>query len=137
MTEANAVTPFDYHAVAADLSLPTWVETLIASGFDPSIPTMWLLEGFINYLSEEESTAFMTVLTNTLSAEGSRMMATVCTTSKLGNALHRYFPPDAKVWLESHGWTGECMDINDLGIQFGRPLPGDIFSGYVFAVVGN
>lgn len=35
-------------AVAADLSDPSWADALLAAGFDPSRPTVWVAEGESN-----------------------------------------------------------------------------------------
>jgi len=42
--------------VGTDLSLPgeEWTKELVASGFNPSAPSIWLMEGFTSYLEEQE-----------------------------------------------------------------------------------
>ncbi len=39
-----------YAAVACDLSSPSWPAALRAAGHEPSVPTVWLLEGLLYYL---------------------------------------------------------------------------------------
>jgi hypothetical protein len=39
-------------SVEADLALPSWSDSLVASGFDASRPAVFLLEGLIGYLTE-------------------------------------------------------------------------------------
>jgi methyltransferase (TIGR00027 family) len=58
-------------AVAADLTGP-WRERLIAAGFDPQLPSVWLLEGFLFYLPIASITRIIDTVTS-LAARGSRM----------------------------------------------------------------
>jgi len=37
-----------------------WVDDLVASGFDPTVPTVWLLEGLLMYLSLPDTVDLMT-----------------------------------------------------------------------------
>jgi methyltransferase (TIGR00027 family) len=122
LKESGAITPFNYHNVMADLSCVEWVDTLVGAGFNPSMPTLWLLEGFINYLKEDEANALLATLTNKLSAKGSRIVATSLTNSSRGNALHCFFPQNALGWFNSHGWQGEQTEIAVLAALYGRPL---------------
>lgn len=89
----GAVSPYEYHNVVADLSIDTWPEVLLAAGYDPRVPTVWLLEGFINYLTAEEAAAVMQRLKD-LPAPGSRLVATCLTAQSpcRAGALHSYFP---------------------------------------------
>jgi len=135
LKEASAVTPFEYHSVSADLSLPGWAQVLVQSGFDTSTRTLWLLEGFIGYLTEDEANTFMTTVTTVLSAVNSRIVATIITRATSSNGLHRFFPPEALSWLNSHGWDGTQIDIHELGELWGRPIPVDLHPGYMICVV--
>ncbi|MEZ0072039.1 SAM-dependent methyltransferase [Planotetraspora sp. GP83] len=42
-------------AVAADLTSPDWEERLIAAGYAPDEPSVWLLEGLLYYIPEEDT----------------------------------------------------------------------------------
>jgi methyltransferase (TIGR00027 family) len=57
--------------VEADLTCP-WQEKLTQSGFDPHAPSLWLLEGFLFYLSNESISQVIDSVTN-LAASGSWM----------------------------------------------------------------
>ena len=65
----NGTSEFNYHSVQADLSLPTWPEHLLGSGFDATKPTVWILEGIAMYLTPAEIDVFLTRITQ-LSAKG-------------------------------------------------------------------
>jgi O-methyltransferase involved in polyketide biosynthesis len=58
------------------LSKSDWSEKLIAAGFNPQIPTLFVLEGFINYLTIDEVNSFFTHMTDCLAAQGSRIVMT-------------------------------------------------------------
>lgn len=49
LSSAGAAPACQRRAVGVDLTLP-WADALLASGFDPQQPTLWLLEGFLFYL---------------------------------------------------------------------------------------
>jgi methyltransferase (TIGR00027 family) len=57
--------------IEADLTSP-WQEKLTHSGFDPQLPSVWLLEGFLFYLSKESIIQIIDSVTS-LAASGSWM----------------------------------------------------------------
>lgn len=71
MWAAGAVPKCRRHTVAGDLRDP-WRERLIASGFDPQAPSLWLLEGFLFYLPAASIVSIIDTVTE-LAAAGSRM----------------------------------------------------------------
>jgi methyltransferase (TIGR00027 family) len=136
LATAEAVSQFNYHSVVADLSLPAWPDVLIASGFDPSQPTLWLLEGLIGYLTEEEANSLFERISNTLSAKGSRMVATFLTPlTKTKTDMHRFFPVDPLGWCSGHGWSGVQRDIETIGVALGRPIRDRSMEGYYILVI--
>lgn len=48
-----------YRACNADLGSEDWTQRLIVAGFDPSVPTVWVAEGLLPYLSEATVTALL------------------------------------------------------------------------------
>jgi methyltransferase (TIGR00027 family) len=58
LTDSRAAPTCDRRPVVADLTL-AWREALLAAGFDPSRPSGWLLEGFLFYLSDEDTTRIL------------------------------------------------------------------------------
>ncbi len=62
--DAGAVSEYEY-SVGTDLSVSGWSQVLIDSGFNPNIPTFFILEGFVNYLTVDEVTAFFNILSKT------------------------------------------------------------------------
>ena len=52
LTTAQAQPTCEQKTIAADLTSP-WRESLLKAGFDPSHPSVWLLEGFLLFLPQE------------------------------------------------------------------------------------
>lgn len=124
---ANASTCFDYHAVCADLSIPEWHSQLTASGFDVTKPTLWLLEGLIGYLTEEEANSMFRCISSTLSAKNSRIIATFVTRADRNvTSMHRFFPPNPLDWVKGYGWMGEQDVIENIAPQYGRKFSTEV-----------
>lgn len=136
LKSVHAKTEFTYHSVCCDLSLDHWTEHLIAAGFDVQQPTLWVMEGLIGYLTEEEASALFHILSTELSAPESRIVATFLTPGcKTSTAMHRFFPENPLSFVNSHGWTGEQDEIEAIGRQYNRPLHDKFMSGYYILVV--
>lgn len=132
LAEQQAVSDFDYHSVVADLSIPSWPDTLAAAGFQRDAKTLVLMEGFANYLTEEELTILMSRLSQILPI-GSRLISTYLTAEAQHMALHlhRFFPVDPLRFVQQFGWQGREDDVEDLSALLGRPTaPGEERRGY-------
>lgn len=121
--------------VAVDLRTD-WATPLNAAGFDPTLPTAWLAEGLLPYLTMTDNDRMLTTI-GVLSAPGSRlaldhmdrsatdraaMQETSDAVRKLGAAWKSTLdnPVD---WLTSHGWHPSTARVPALGEQYNRPLP--------------
>lgn len=112
------------HAIAADLKDSLWSEMLIKQGYQPSKPSIWLLEGVLYYLNEEEVHNLLTTIT-TLSVKGSWFGADVIN-SVIMNGQDSW----AKYWLSccddpeaffgQYGWQASAIQPGDEGASFGR-----------------
>ncbi|RDG37821.1 class I SAM-dependent methyltransferase [Streptomyces corynorhini] len=71
---AGAVPRADHHAVPADLLAPGWEDHLRAAGYDPGLPSVWVLEGLLYYLPEAEVRRLLTRIA-AFSAPGSAVAA--------------------------------------------------------------
>ncbi|MET7288800.1 SAM-dependent methyltransferase [Streptomyces sp. NPDC005573] len=125
------------HGVAADLR-EDWRSPLRAAGFDPSRPTVWLVEGLLMYLTDAEGEALLADLTE-LSAPGSRFMLEHLNEVMLGEegtplrerteeqgARWLSARDDIEEWLGGHGWRARVHAGDDPRIGHGRavgPLP--------------
>jgi len=127
---ANAVSEFIYHAVNTDLSLNDWSDKLIADGFDPTKPTFFILEGFINYLTKDEAISFFTAFSNKLACPGSRLVMTCATPITMTTtSMHRFFPENPLEFFTQFGWSGKQELVGDLAVAYGRALPTDNDAG--------
>eukprot|EP01039_Chlorochromonas_danica_P005185 gene5185-5707_t len=143
LKQEGAESVFHYHAVEGDLSLEDWSSQLVSHGFDPSLPTVWLLEGLTSYLTLEENEKMFTKIRG-LSSSGSHLVATFVTTamrSTRQNSLHRYLFEDPLALLHSWGgWEGEVVDFVDAGVEYNRISADEVekftnFRGYLLGMV--
>jgi methyltransferase (TIGR00027 family) len=124
-------------AVAADLT-QDWQPSLTGAGFDPAVPTVWLLEGLLIYLDADQAAALLTTIGD-LSAPGSRLTfehansgtASVSTEAvaipelaALATMVKGGLGPDTPDWLAAHGWAPTLYDRAELAAGYGRPVTG-------------
>ncbi|KAL0020906.1 hypothetical protein WJX77_009821 [Trebouxia sp. C0004] len=65
-----------YTSAVVDLNSPSWSETLINAGFKQEVPAVWLAEGLLNYLTQEQNEALLHTL-HKMSAPGSTFLGTL------------------------------------------------------------
>ncbi len=129
-------------AIGVDLA-GDWPAALTAAGFDPHTPTVWLIEGLLQYLDEGiVRTLFDRV--HTLSAPNSTLLYDVVGKTLLESPmmapLVRAMAEQGSPWLfgtdepgelaERHGWSATVTDIakpgNEWGRWFARAAPMDV-----------
>lgn len=127
-------------AVPIDLR-EDWPAALHGAGFRDDIPTAWVLEGLLMYLTPDDVDALMTRVGD-LSASGSTLGATVTTvdfTAVMDDApvfqdsplsreewlqlLQSNGPDDPVAWFDQYGWRARAFPTADLAAQYGRTLP--------------
>jgi methyltransferase (TIGR00027 family) len=135
--------------VRADLR-EDWATALREAGFDPAVPTAWLAEGLLIYLSYEEASRLLTTV-GELSAPGSRVSfehrpgdepdslvsrARATEDGEHVTALWRGGLRDtAPEWLAAHGWEPSTVTRAELATAYGRPSGDDgTAGGFVTAV---
>lgn len=64
------LTRANHHLIGADLSESAWMESLKRVGYSKKIPTIWILEGFLTYINEENAANLLRNM-NKLSLPGS------------------------------------------------------------------
>lgn len=129
-------------AVGADLA-GDWTKALVAQGFDTSAPTVWTVEGLLQYLPAADVERLFARIDG-LSAPGSALLydvvgtallrapfsaATLAYMEKLGAPW--VFSSDAPADLvERHGWTATVADLAVAGHSWKRwahpPVPADV-----------
>ncbi len=124
--------------VAAELK-EDWLGLLNAAGFQRQQPTIWLLEGILNYLDSQEADRLVEALTAN-SAPGSRFVASYVTGDSMAPAhrtgrdqsetvarlqkLFRTGPSkEPQEWLAGFGWTAEATSILAWAERLHRPVP--------------
>ncbi|MGG7570606.1 class I SAM-dependent methyltransferase [Streptomyces sirii] len=66
----------DHRTVAVDLTAEDWESRLVAAGYDPALPSTWLLEGLLYYIPEPD-THRMLERVAAVTAPGSRIAADI------------------------------------------------------------
>ena len=66
----------NYTSCSLDLEHRGWSQDLVAAGFDPTVPAVWIAEGLVMYLSEEGVVNLMREA-RSISAKGSRLLVMV------------------------------------------------------------
>jgi methyltransferase (TIGR00027 family) len=134
-------------AVAVDLR-NDWATDLTSAGFDPGLPTAWLVEGLLIYLTNDEADRLLTVV-DALSTPDSQV-AFEYTRSGMSDLLHRAkgtptmdkysslwrggLAGDGATWLRDHGWQPTVHALADLAASYGRPLATSSTSSLLSAV---
>jgi len=136
--------------VPADLR-EDWASRLRGAGFDPGVPTAWLAEGLLVYLSYEDADALLTTV-GELSAPGSRVSFEHRPTDTPDGLLARARATPAgehvtrlwlgglggraPEWLREHGWEPATVTRAELAEEYGRPASDDqTAGGFVTAVL--
>ncbi|GAB4822266.1 hypothetical protein N2152v2_009312 [Parachlorella kessleri] len=119
-----------WSGVACDLCSLGWTQSLQAAGFDPSLPTVWVAEGLLMYLTQQEVEALLDEVAGA-SAPGSLLVAMSVTdaviadierngsSSELIRTWKFGCPADPRQFLTEHGWHLELALTRG---QMGRRL---------------
>ncbi|MDQ1041710.1 methyltransferase (TIGR00027 family) [Streptomyces sp. V3I8] len=106
-------------AVALDLTSPAWEEDLLAAGYEPERPSVWLLEGLLYYLGGPDAHRLLARVA-ALMAPGSRIAADLVNAAALTL-------PDVQVLLDVFARWG-CPWV------FGTDEPEELFGAHGFKV---
>jgi methyltransferase (TIGR00027 family) len=118
--------------VPTDLTGP-WTADLEAAGFDAAVPTVWLAEGLLVYLTRAQNEALVDDVSR-LAAPGSRLGLTLSGRTeggdRTGTAAPEFdherlwesaSPGDATEWLGPRGWSVEEHRLVDRAAAYGLP----------------
>ncbi|MFE5007819.1 class I SAM-dependent methyltransferase [Streptomyces sp. NPDC056696] len=132
LRQEGAVPGCERITVAADLR-EDWPGALAAAGHDPALPTVWIAEGLLIYLSED-AVDLLLARVGGLSATGSRMGLTLGSRGVLarfaedaapGSPASMWvseMPEDPVGWLSGLGWDAEAFTVRDRAAAYGRPI---------------
>ena len=97
LQSSGAQTVCARHTIKVDLTGP-WKEALINAGFEPALPSAWLLEGFLFYIPTESIYQILEDV-NSLSASGSWLGFDIINTFTLTS-------PYTRQWIEMQANSG-------------------------------
>lgn len=119
-------------SVGIDLA-DDWPGVVVAAGYHPTAPTVWLIEGLLQYLDKDAVATLFTRI-DALSAPGSTALYDVVgqalPESPMMAGLLRSMADNGAPWLfgtddpgelaQRHGWTAIVDDIATVGNDYGR-----------------
>lgn len=139
LERAGAVPTCERHVVVADLR-DDWRKTLLNSGFRPDVPTCWVDEGSLGYLTQDWNRQVVVTLTE-LSALGSlfgtgryitdpdnpryaqlRNLVAGDAAAHVANPATGATDFDVEQWLDTLGWDTEFHSWNDMVAGLGRAV---------------
>jgi methyltransferase (TIGR00027 family) len=122
------------YGITADVTAD-WHSPLLAGGFDPTQPTVWLIEGLLYYLAAEVCDQLLASVTS-LSVAGSELICEDMGTARGGTpeesvldvpkSLGASFVStrdDLSQWLAGHGWQATVHAGSDPTIGYNRHVP--------------
>jgi methyltransferase (TIGR00027 family) len=129
----------DHRTVAVDLTSPDWEEALIAAGYAPDAPSVWLLEGLLYYIAQDDAHRILERVAAVM-APGSRIAADIVNDSALtlpgmrplldvfaGWGCPWVFGTDEPETLfDAHGYKVRAVQPGDPEADYGRwpdPVP--------------
>ncbi len=111
---------------SVDLTVPgALLRALRAAGFDPAVPTFWLLEGLTMYMSHDVNDKLLQQI-DRLSGRGSQLCAGfIADVSIFPDEFMPAFSPTRDEYcamLRKHGWSGDVVAARygDASLNFGR-----------------
>ena len=149
LTARHASPSCERFVVRADLR-EDWAAALRDAGFDAAVPTAWLLEGLLIYLSYEDAERLLTTV-GELSAPGSRVSFEHRPGDSPDSLVSRARATEggefvtglwlgglrdtAQEWLDAHGWQASTVTRAEVAAGYGRPSDDDgTAGGFVTAV---
>jgi methyltransferase (TIGR00027 family) len=121
--QLKGVTPScDRCAIAADLTQP-WQQLLLEQGYRPELPTAWLVEGLLMYLTEAEVHQLLRTVTN-LAAPGSQLGLDLVSPASLDYEPYKGFFKSGfehpEELLAEHGWNAKVIQPGDHEANYNR-----------------
>lgn len=121
---ADEIPQCDRRTVAANLGDSAWVDLLLDAGFQPQEPTIWILEGFIYYLTEPQALNLMEKINN-LSAVGSCLgcdliNSVVCNGKDEWASMWHFGCDEPEKFFANFGWVAKAVQPDDPEANYGR-----------------
>ena len=122
--QTNIQSKCHHHLVSVDIR-ETWADQLIASGYQVEIPSIWLMEGFLYYLSEKEVQELLTRISQ-LSTQESWLCADLINSYFVSNSTEKlsqhwkYGCDEPEKLLSTYNWKASVLQAGDEGASYGR-----------------
>lgn len=112
----------NYHLIPADLTQP-WKEKLLEAGYQPESPSVWLIEGLLMYLLEEQVHVLLGTVSNLSSGNSWLGVDLINATGVDYGPYEGYFRFGCDMpeeLLLEYGWQAKVFQPGDEGANFGR-----------------
>ncbi|MHC0433279.1 class I SAM-dependent methyltransferase [Streptomyces sp. O3] len=109
----------DHRTISADLTEDGWDEQLLAAGYDPGQPSVWLMEGLLYYIPEPDAHQLLDRV-QARTAPGSVLAADIAGTKAVAgqiDAFARWGCPwvfgtdEPAAFLDAHGFTPQEVTV--------------------------
>ncbi len=123
--------------IQADLTIDTWDDRLLENGYNPMLPTVWIMEGLLYYCTKE-STKNIFQMIDRLSTKNSRIFFDHWPSSyaKTGLEILKLFrsfvddPIEEFDWFIKKAWNmTKMIDFSENGEHYGRHHETFVFNG--------
>jgi methyltransferase (TIGR00027 family) len=129
---AGAVPGCERKAIGMDLKF-AWEGPLLEAGFQPELPSVWIVEGLLMYLTAADASQLLETISR-LTASGSWMgfdmlnqatLTSPLTQDRISRLAQRgmawqFGVDDPTGWIEPYGWTAEVTRLNAAARQYQR-----------------
>jgi methyltransferase (TIGR00027 family) len=136
LQRAGATTRCERVAISIDLATD-WSPPLLASGFTPERPSIWLLEGLLMYLTQAEAETLINAITRVASQDSwmgmdllnSATLTSPWTRERIARLARHGMPwqfgiDDPRAWLAPLQWDAQITTPEEMGRRLGRwPYP--------------
>ena len=119
---ADATPKSQHYAISADLTQP-WSHLLLEQGYQPTLPSIWLLEGLLMYLTEPQVRQLLETISQLATADSYLGLDLVNVKSIEYEPYKGYFRSgfdEPEELLAEYGWKAEVIQPGDEGAHFGR-----------------
>jgi methyltransferase (TIGR00027 family) len=119
---ADATPNSQHYMVSADLTQP-WSHLLLEQGYQPSLPSVWLLEGLLMYLTEPQVRQLLQTISQLTTVDSYLGLDLVNVKSIEYKPYKGYFRSGfdfPEELLAEYGWKAEVVQPGDEGAHFGR-----------------
>jgi methyltransferase (TIGR00027 family) len=111
-----------HYTIPADLTQP-WSHLLLQQGYQPNLPSVWLLEGLLMYLTEPQVRQLLQTISQLTTVDSYLGLDLVNVRSIEYEPYKGYFLSgfdEPEQLLAEYGWTAEVIQPGDQGAHFDR-----------------